>query len=61
MNSLPVGFRTVLMLVDVGQRSYREAATELGLPVGTVMSRLHRGRKMLATRLEQFAPTQKAA
>jgi RNA polymerase sigma-70 factor, ECF subfamily len=61
VNSLPVGFRTVLMLVDVGQRSYREAATELGLPVGTVMSRLHRGRKMLATRLEQFAPTQKAA
>jgi RNA polymerase sigma-70 factor (ECF subfamily) len=61
VNSLPPGFRTVLMLVDVGQRSYREAATELGLPVGTVMSRLHRGRKMLATRLEQFTPTQKAA
>jgi RNA polymerase sigma-70 factor, ECF subfamily len=61
VNSLPPGFRRVLMLVDVGQRSYREAATELGLPVGTVMSRLHRGRKMLATRLEQFTPTQKAA
>jgi RNA polymerase sigma-70 factor (ECF subfamily) len=61
VNSLPLGFRTVLMLVDVGQRSYREAASELGLPVGTVMSRLHRGRKMLATRLEQFTPTQKAA
>jgi RNA polymerase sigma-70 factor (ECF subfamily) len=53
VNSLPLGFRSVLMLVDVGQRSYREAASELGLPVGTIMSRLHRGRKMLATRLEQ--------
>ena len=61
VNSLPLGFRTVLMLVDVGQRSYREAASELGLPVGTVMSRLHRGRKMLAIRMEQFTPTQKAA
>jgi RNA polymerase sigma-70 factor (ECF subfamily) len=61
VNSLPLGFRAVLMLVDVGQRSYREAASELGLPVGTVMSRLHRGRKMLAIRMEQFTPTQKAA
>jgi RNA polymerase sigma-70 factor, ECF subfamily len=61
VNSLPQGFRSVLLLVDVGQRSYREAATELGLPVGTVMSRLHRGRRMLATRLEQEAPTREAA
>jgi RNA polymerase sigma-70 factor (ECF subfamily) len=59
--SLPAGFRSVLLLVDMEQRSYREAATELGLPVGTVMSRLHRGRKMLASRLEEFTPTQKAA
>jgi RNA polymerase sigma-70 factor (ECF subfamily) len=61
VNSLPVGFRKVLLLVDVGQRSYREAAVELGLPVGTVMSRLHRGRRMLASRLEQPQPSQKAA
>jgi RNA polymerase sigma-70 factor (ECF subfamily) len=52
MRSLPDGFRMVLELVDLGEHSYREAATELGLPVGTVMSRLHRGRKMLASRLE---------
>ncbi len=51
--SLPEGFRAVLLLVDVGQRSYREAAIELGLPVGTVMSRLHRGRKLLASRLAE--------
>jgi RNA polymerase sigma-70 factor (ECF subfamily) len=61
VNSLPQGFRSVLLLVDVGQRSYREAATELGLPVGTVMSRLHRGRRMLATKLEQDNPTREAA
>jgi RNA polymerase sigma-70 factor, ECF subfamily len=56
VNTLPPGFRTVVLLVDVGQRSYREAASELGLPVGTIMSRLHRGRRMLAARLEE-APT----
>ena len=51
LDSLPVGFRSVIVLVDLEERSYREAATALGLPVGTVMSRLHRGRKMLAEQL----------
>jgi RNA polymerase sigma-70 factor (ECF subfamily) len=55
VRSLPTFFRTVVLLVDVGQRSYREAANELGLPLGTVMSRLHRGRRMLASRLDQAA------
>ncbi len=55
VEALPPGFRGVVLLVDVGQRSYREAADELGLPVGTVMSRLHRGRKLLANRLEYAA------
>jgi RNA polymerase sigma-70 factor (ECF subfamily) len=53
LHALPSGFRSVIVLVDVGQWSYREAAAELGLPVGTVMSRLHRGRKMLASKLEE--------
>jgi RNA polymerase sigma-70 factor, ECF subfamily len=61
VNSLPVGFRNVVLLVDVAQRSYREAANELGLPVGTVMSRLHRGRRMLATRLQQDGNAKQAA
>jgi RNA polymerase sigma-70 factor, ECF subfamily len=39
--------RAVLWLVDVQERSYREAADELGLPIGTVMSRLHRARLAL--------------
>jgi RNA polymerase sigma-70 factor (ECF subfamily) len=55
LDALPAGFRSVVTLVDLEQRSYREAATELGLPVGTVMSRLHRGRRMLAIRLEEAA------
>jgi RNA polymerase sigma-70 factor (ECF subfamily) len=60
VDSLPAGFRSVVMLVDVGQRSYREAALELGLPVGTVMSRLHRGRKLLASRLGREEPLEAA-
>lgn len=39
--------RTLLWLVDVEERSYREAAEQLGLPIGTVMSRLHRARAAL--------------
>jgi len=54
MKSLPDGFRSVLQLVDLGHHSYREAAVALGLPVGTVMSRLHRGRKLLASRLQEM-------
>jgi RNA polymerase sigma-70 factor (ECF subfamily) len=55
LDSLPAGFRSVLTLVDLEQKSYREAATVLGLPVGTVMSRLHRGRKLLASKMAEAA------
>ena len=48
LDALPSGFRAVIEAVDLEQQSYREAAARLGLPVGTVMSRLHRGRRMLA-------------
>jgi RNA polymerase sigma-70 factor (ECF subfamily) len=51
LESLPEGFRAVLVMVDLEDRTYREAARELGVPVGTVMSRLHRGRKMLAAQM----------
>jgi RNA polymerase sigma-70 factor (ECF subfamily) len=51
LNALPEGFRTAVTLVDLEENSYREAADQLGVPVGTVMSRLHRGRKILAARL----------
>jgi len=49
--SLPESFRDVVRLVDVEELSYRDAANRLEVPLGTVMSRLHRGRRMLASRL----------
>ncbi len=49
--ALPSGFRDVVSLVDLGEHTYREAAELLAVPLGTVMSRLHRGRRMLAERL----------
>jgi RNA polymerase sigma-70 factor, ECF subfamily len=51
LDALPAGFRAVIILVDLEQRTYLDAAGTLGVPVGTVMSRLHRGRKLLAERM----------
>jgi RNA polymerase sigma-70 factor, ECF subfamily len=51
LEALPAGFRDVIILVDLEQRTYVDAASALGVPVGTVMSRLHRGRKLLAERM----------
>jgi RNA polymerase sigma-70 factor (ECF subfamily) len=65
VSALPPAFRDVVCLVDLEERSYRDAATELGVPVGTVMSRLHRGRRLLAeslsVRATSAAPEQKRA
>lgn len=47
LDALPEGFRKAILMVDLDEQSYRDAALRLGVPVGTVMSRLHRGRKML--------------
>jgi RNA polymerase sigma-70 factor (ECF subfamily) len=49
--ALPEGFRRVVMLVDVDGLTYAEAAGLLGIPEGTVMSRLHRSRKRIRDRL----------
>jgi RNA polymerase sigma-70 factor, ECF subfamily len=51
LSSLPLSFQQVIELVDLGEQSYKEAAHQLGVPVGTVMSRLFRARRLLATRL----------
>lgn len=53
--SIPSTFRRVIELVDLEDLTYREAADELGLPLGTVMSRLHRGRKLLGSQLQAAA------
>ncbi len=50
---LPDSYRSAVQLVDLQQLSYREAAQHLNVPVGTIMSRLHRGRKMLASELAE--------
>jgi len=48
LGSLPEPFRRAVELVDVQDLSYRDAADILAVPLGTVMSRLHRGRRLLA-------------
>jgi RNA polymerase sigma factor (sigma-70 family) len=47
LNALPVEQRSVVLLVSVEDLSYAEAASVLGIPIGTVMSRLARGRERL--------------
>jgi RNA polymerase sigma-70 factor (ECF subfamily) len=48
---LPTRFRHVVELVDIDGLTYQEAADALGIPIGTVMSRLHRARHRIRTRL----------
>ena len=55
LDAIPVEFRAVVLLVDVEEFAYKEAAGILAIPVGTVMSRLSRGRKLLRERLTDVA------
>jgi RNA polymerase sigma-70 factor, ECF subfamily len=55
LSEVPHDFRDVLVLVDIGDFSYQEAAQILDIPIGTVMSRLHRGRRVLKSALAQEA------
>lgn len=52
---LPAQFQEVVVLSDVEDLTYKEIAEALGVPVGTVMSRLHRGRKLLRSELAHYA------
>lgn len=52
---LPDAYRACVLLVDLEQKSYKEAAQLLGRPVGTVMSRLFRGRRLLQGMLGEYA------
>lgn len=51
LDELPEHYRSVIDLVDVASFSYEAAAEQLGVPTGTVMSRLHRGRRRLRAEL----------
>ena len=53
--ALPPVFRCAVELVDVQDLGYEEAAAVLGVPVGTVRSRLYRARRLLQTQLMSFA------
>ncbi len=55
LDALPEDFRIVVLLADVEEMGYREIADVVGCPIGTVMSRLHRGRQLLKARLYQHA------
>jgi RNA polymerase sigma-70 factor (ECF subfamily) len=55
LEDLPENFRIPVLLADVEDFSYKEIAEMLEIPIGTVMSRLHRGRKAMQKRLLEFA------
>jgi RNA polymerase sigma-70 factor (ECF subfamily) len=55
LSAVPHDFRDVIVLVDIGDFSYQDAAQILDIPVGTVMSRLHRGRRILKHELADRA------
>jgi RNA polymerase sigma-70 factor, ECF subfamily len=55
VDSLPIDFRLTVILADLQDLSYREIADVLDVPVGTVMSRLFRGRRLLQKALTEYA------
>jgi DNA-directed RNA polymerase specialized sigma24 family protein len=58
LDSLPADFREILMLVDVQELNYEEAAQFLRVPIGTVKSRVSRGRAMMRHALSKLARVQ---
>lgn len=55
INQLPLDFKTVILLCDIEDFKYEEIAEILGIPIGTVRSRLHRARNMLKEKLKLYA------
>lgn len=55
LERLPRDFQIPVVLADIEELSYREVAAAMEIPIGTVMSRLHRGRKLLRAELTQYA------
>ena len=55
LEKVPEHFRSVVLMSDIDELSYKEVAEKLSIPVGTVMSRLFRGRRILRQELNQYA------
>ncbi len=55
LNSLPMDFKTVIVLCDIEEFSYEEIAQIIDIPIGTVRSRLHRARQLLKEKLIDYA------
>lgn len=55
LNDLPIDFKTVILLCDIEGFSYEEISKILEIPIGTVRSRLHRGRNILKEKLHAYA------
>lgn len=55
LDELPEDFRTVVLLCDVEGFTYEEIANMLDVPIGTIRSRLHRGRNLLKAQLKEYA------
>lgn len=60
LEQVPHYFRSVILLADVHEYSYKEVSEALGIPLGTVMSRLSRGRHLLRPHLARFASMDKS-
>ena len=56
LRDLPEDFRVAIYLADIEGYPYKEVAEIMGTPIGTVMSRLHRGRSKLREKLASYAP-----
>lgn len=61
LRDLPADFRTAIYLADIEGYPYREVAQIMGTPIGTVMSRLHRGREKLRAKLAAHGPQGRSA
>ena len=61
ISTLPENYREVVILCELEELSYEEVSAALGCPVGTVRSRLHRGRSLLVEKLREVHPARQAS